>query len=147
MQRRNAAVRRTPKGLAFADHVNRFVTGQRAPSGPKGTEVLAGFDPPLDGAVILFHQIVKVTSDPVPAVFAQNPFGLELRDGGRVSPMPVGVDHPRRAVVLSAQGLGQETLGGCRVRPATPPRPGTRVRSANTTRRPGGSAPVRIGAT
>ena len=42
MQRRKAALRTTPTGLAFAQHVDRFVAGQGAPSGPKRAEMRSG---------------------------------------------------------------------------------------------------------
>src|SRR5690349_14801072 len=105
MRRHNAALRRTPKRLAFAEHVNRFVTGQGAPSGPKGPKTLAGLHPALDGPVVLFHHVIEITPDAMAAGFVQNPVGLELHDGGWVSAVAVGVDHPRRGVVLPAQGL------------------------------------------
>jgi hypothetical protein len=72
MQRRNAAVPTIPKGLAFVQHVNGFVTGQGAPSGPKGTKPLAGLDPTLDGSVILFHQIIELTPDAMLRIFGQS---------------------------------------------------------------------------
>ena len=31
--------------LAFADHMNRFIPGDRAPSSPEGAEMLTGVDP------------------------------------------------------------------------------------------------------
>ena len=34
--------RRTPVRLAFANHMNRFVAGDRAPSSPEGAKMLAG---------------------------------------------------------------------------------------------------------
>ena len=35
--------------------MNGFVAGDRAPSSPEGAEMLAGVDPPLDGAVAVFN--------------------------------------------------------------------------------------------
>jgi hypothetical protein len=46
---------RTPARLAFADHVNRLVTGDRAPSSPEGAKMLTRVDPTLDRPVILFQ--------------------------------------------------------------------------------------------
>jgi hypothetical protein len=43
----------TPARLAFADHMDRIVAGDRAPSSPEGAEMLTGVDPPLDGTVVL----------------------------------------------------------------------------------------------
>jgi hypothetical protein len=34
--------------------------------------MLAGFDPPLDGPVVLFHEGIEVTPHPVPAVLVQS---------------------------------------------------------------------------
>jgi hypothetical protein len=42
--------RRTSARLAFADHVDYLVAGQRAPSAPEGAEMLTGVYPPLDDA-------------------------------------------------------------------------------------------------
>ena len=41
----------------------------------------------------------------------QNSTGFELNDGWRVSSVLVGVDDPRRGMVLPAQGFGQKALG------------------------------------
>src|SRR5713101_6517796 len=51
--------RRTPARLAFADHMDRLVPGNCAPSAPKRTKMLAGADPAFDGPVILFQDVVK----------------------------------------------------------------------------------------
>ena len=110
MQRHGAAVRWAPVCLAFAEHVNGFVTGEGSPSRPKRAEVLAGLDAPFDGPVVLFHQVVEVTADPMPAVFRQVTLAFQLRDGGRVSGVPIGVDHPGLGVVLPAQGFGQKAF-------------------------------------
>jgi hypothetical protein len=44
---------RTPARLAFADHMNRLVTGNCAPSSPEGAKMLTGADPALDRPMIL----------------------------------------------------------------------------------------------
>ena len=44
---------RTPARLVFADHMNRLVTGNSAPSSPKRAKMLAGVNPALDRPVIL----------------------------------------------------------------------------------------------
>jgi len=46
--------RRTPARLAFADHMNRFIAGDRAPSSPEGAKMLTRADPALDRPMILF---------------------------------------------------------------------------------------------
>ncbi len=72
---RNAR-RRTPHRLAFAEHMDGFVPGQRASGAPKRMEMLAGFHPPFDGAVVLFHHMVEATADAMSAGFGQKPFVL-----------------------------------------------------------------------
>ena len=77
--------------------------------------MLAGFDPPLDGPMVLFDQVVEVSADAVPTGFVRNPVAFELRDRGRVSAVAIGVDEPVAGVIRSAQGLGQKAAGGIRV--------------------------------
>src|SRR5271167_3212368 len=45
--------------LAFADHVDYLVAGQRAPGSPKRTETLASVNPALDGPVVLLQDIIE----------------------------------------------------------------------------------------
>ena len=104
-----------PNAWPFAEHVHGFIARQGMPSTPKRTKVLAGFHPPLDGPVVLFHEVIEATPDSMPAGFVQNPVAFELCDRRRVSAVAVGVDHAGRGVVLPAQGLGQEAFGGFRV--------------------------------
>ena len=46
--------------LAFADHMNRFVAGDRTPSSPERTKMLACAHPAFDGPVILFQDIIEI---------------------------------------------------------------------------------------
>ena len=110
MEQTDPRRRRTSARLAFADHVDYLVAGQRAPGSPKRTETLAGVNPPLDGPVVLLQDIIEVRHRPVLAAGVQRSFTLELNDGGRVSRMPIGVDDARRGMVLLTQGFGQEAL-------------------------------------
>jgi hypothetical protein len=106
-QRHNAAVRGTPERLTFADQGDRFVAGEGLAHRPNGSEMLANFDPPFDGPMVLRHHILKVRAHPMPAGFGQSPFGFELCDGGWVGTVTIGVDHPRCGVILPAQSGGQ----------------------------------------
>ena len=57
----------TTARLAFADHMNRFVAGDRTPSSPERTKMLACAHPAFDGPVILFQNVtalVDVGSSP-----------------------------------------------------------------------------------
>jgi hypothetical protein len=62
MEQTNLRTHRTPARLAFADHMNRFIAGDRAPSSPEGAKMLTGADPALDGPVILFQDVTKDTA-------------------------------------------------------------------------------------
>jgi hypothetical protein len=42
----------TSRGLTFANHMDRFVTGDGAPRTPEGAEMLTRVDPKLDRPVI-----------------------------------------------------------------------------------------------
>src|ERR1700757_5395387 len=95
--------RRTPACLAFADHMNRFIAGDLAPSSPEGAEMLTGVDPPLDGAVVLLEHVVQIWHRPMPAILGESTFGFELRDGGRVRGVAVGGDHPRGGEVFFSE--------------------------------------------
>jgi hypothetical protein len=115
MEQTDPRRRRTSARLAFADHVDNLVAGQRAPGNPKKTETRAGVNSPLDGPVVLLQDIIEVRPRRVPAAGVQRSFTLELSDRGRVSRMPIGVDETRRGVVLLTQGFGQESLCCSRV--------------------------------
>ena len=93
---------RTPARLAFADHMNRLVTGNCAPSAPERPEMLTGADPVLDGPVILFQDVIEVLHRSVLAILLKNAFVFELRNRRWVSGMLVGVDDSRRRMVCSA---------------------------------------------
>jgi hypothetical protein len=60
MEQTNSRPRHASVRLAFADHVDYLVAGQRSPSSPKRTETLAGVNPSLDGPVVLLQDIVEV---------------------------------------------------------------------------------------
>ena len=50
----------TAARLAFADHMNRLVSGDRTPSSPERTKMLACAHPAFDGPVILFQDIIEI---------------------------------------------------------------------------------------
>jgi len=50
----------------------------------------------------------------MPTILGQITFAFELRNGGRIRGMAVGVDHPRCGMVRSAQRFGEKALSrGC----------------------------------
>ena len=48
VQQTDLRTRRTPARLAFADHMNRFIAGDRTPGSPEGAKMLTRADPTLD---------------------------------------------------------------------------------------------------
>src|SRR5271170_6602219 len=91
--------------------MNRLVAGDRTPSAPKRTEMLAGADPAFDGPVILFENIIEVLHRSMPAILLQSIFGFELHNRRRITGVLVGADDPRRRMVRSAQRFGEEAFG------------------------------------
>jgi hypothetical protein len=47
----------------------------------------------------------------MPAILLQSLLDFEPHDGRRITGVLVGVDDPRRRMVLSAQSLGEKALG------------------------------------
>src|SRR5271165_7428923 len=77
--------------------------------------MLTGVDPPLDGAVVLLEHVVQIWHRPMPAILGEGASGFELRDGGRVRGVTVGVDDTRHGMVLPPQRFAQEALCCSRV--------------------------------
>ena len=75
--------------------------------------MLACADPALDGPMVLFQDVIKILHRSMPAVLLQNTVGFELNDGWWIAGVLVGVDDPRRRMVLPAQGFGQKAFGRC----------------------------------
>ena len=98
--------------MAFADHMDRLVASNCAPSVPKRTKMLARADPAFDGPVILLQDVIEVLHGTVLAVLLQNTLVFELHNRRRVSGILVGVDDPRVRMVRTSQGFGQKALGG-----------------------------------
>src|ERR1700687_5152038 len=93
--------------------MNRFVAGDRTPSSPERTKMLACAHPAFDGPVILFQNIIEVPHRSMAAILLQSLFGFKPHDGRWITGMLVGVDNPRRRMVLSAQCLCEKALSLC----------------------------------
>src|SRR5271165_3034882 len=70
--------------------------------------MLACAHPALDGPVILFQNIIEVLHRSMPAILLQSTRGFEPHDGWWITGVLVGVDEPRRRMVLSAQALARK---------------------------------------
>jgi hypothetical protein len=90
--------------------MNRFIAADRTPGGPKGPEMLARLDPAFDSPMILFQDVIEVLHWSMLAVLLQSTFGFEFHDRRRITGVLVGVDHPRRRMVLTAQGFSLTSL-------------------------------------
>jgi len=69
----------------------------------------------FNGAVVLLEHVVQIWHRQIPAILCESAFGFELRDGGRIRGVAVGVDHPRRGMVRSAQSFCEKALSRGRV--------------------------------
>ena len=67
--------------------------------------MLACTHPAFGGRVILFQDVIEILHRSMSTLLFQNTVGFELNDGRRISSVLVGVDDPRREMVLPAQGL------------------------------------------
>ena len=74
--------------------------------------MLACAHPAFDGPVILFQDIIEILDGTVFRVLVYNTVGFEFSDGRGISSVLVGIDYPRRRMVLSAQRFGEEALSG-----------------------------------
>src|SRR5208282_4780673 len=97
----NPPTRSILASLAFADHMDRLVAGDRTPSSPKRAKMLAGVNPALDRPVILFKDIVEVLHRSMSAVPLQSSLGLELHDGWRITGVLVVRSAQRSAAAAS----------------------------------------------
>ena len=75
--------------------------------------MLTRTDTALDRPMILFQDVVEILHRSMSTVLPQNTGGFELNDGWRISSVLVGIDYPRRGMVLPAQGFGQKPLSRC----------------------------------
>jgi hypothetical protein len=67
--------------------------------------MLACAHPAFDGPVILFQDVIKILHRSMSTLLFQNAAGFEFNDGWRISSVLVGVDDPRRGIVLPAKAL------------------------------------------
>jgi hypothetical protein len=67
--------------------------------------MLACAYPALDRPMILFQDVVEILHRSMPAILLQSLLGFEPHDGRWITGVLVGVDDPRRRMVLSAQSL------------------------------------------
>jgi len=73
--------------------------------------MLTRADQALDRPVILFQDVIEILHGAVLAIVGQIACGLEPGNGGWISGVLVGIDDPRRRMVLTAQGFGLKALG------------------------------------
>jgi hypothetical protein len=63
MKQANLRTQRTVARLPLADHMNRFIAGDRAPCSPEGSKMLACVNPTFDDPVVLFQEIIETVPD------------------------------------------------------------------------------------
>ena len=70
--------------------------------------MLACAYPALDRPMILFQDVVEILHRSMPAILLQSLLGFEPHDGRWITGVLVGVDDPRRQMVLSAKALARK---------------------------------------
>ena len=110
MKQTNLRTHRIVARLPLADHMNRFIAGDRAPCSPEGAKMLACVNSTFDGPVVLFQDIIEVLYRTVLTILLKNAFSFELRDRQRITGVSVGIDYAGRGMVLPAQGFRQKAL-------------------------------------
>ena len=113
MKQADLRIHRTVARLPFADHMNRFITGDRAPCSAEGAKMLTCAKPTFDGPVVLFQDIIEVLYRTVLTILLKGAFGFEPCDRQRITSVLVGIDYAGREMVLSAQGFRQKALSRC----------------------------------
>jgi len=73
---------------------------------------LARLDPAFDSPMILFQDVARGTAPSMLAVLLQSVLDFELHNRRRITGVLVGVDYPRRRMLLTAEGISQEVLSG-----------------------------------
>src|SRR5215471_5399926 len=110
MKQADLRIHRTVARLPFADHMNRFITGDRAPCSPEGAKMLTCAKPTFDGPVVLFQDIIEVLYRTVLTILLKGAFGFEPCDRQRITSVLVGIAYAGREMVLSAQGFARKRL-------------------------------------
>jgi hypothetical protein len=105
MEQTDLRAHRTVARLRLADHMIRFIAGDRAPGSPEGAKMLACTHPAFDGPVVLFQHIIEVLYRTVLTILLKSACGFELHNGWRITGVLVGIDYARRGMVLFAQGF------------------------------------------
>jgi hypothetical protein len=70
--------------------------------------------------VILLQDVIEVLHRSMSAVLLQSTFGFELRNRRRITGVLVGVVDPRRRMLRSAHGFGEEALSRSSSNSSTP---------------------------
>src|ERR1043166_1672519 len=89
----------------------------RPPRSVKGSETLTGIDPSFNRAVVLFHDMVQVRTDPTVAPATEFTFLLQFGHNLGIRGVAVDVDDPGARMTRSSQSLLKETLGGSGITP------------------------------
>src|SRR6516225_7546985 len=82
VQQNSPPSQRTSARLAFADHMDCLVAGDRTPSSPKRSEMLTRVDSSLDRPVVLFQDVIQVRHRPLPTVSSGAPSALSRTIAG-----------------------------------------------------------------
>ena len=91
--------------------MDRFVAGDRPPSSPKRSKMLACVDPAFDRAVVLFQDVVKILHRSMPAILLQSLLGFESHDSRWITGVLRGPARPGGAVPKGVERRVRESVG------------------------------------
>src|SRR5215212_9651997 len=108
-------VLRQPPDLSLANHVYSLNSLKRTPRRVKGSEALTGSDPPFDGSMILFNNIIQIADGSTATPATEFAGLLQLCDDLRIRRVSIHIDHPRPGMARRTQCLLKEAFGRSRV--------------------------------
>jgi hypothetical protein len=100
-----------PSNLPLPHHVHCLISLDGSPRRLKFPESLFSGDPPFDGSMILFQNVVQEVHGPVPTAVTQRSFLLNTRNRRAVDGSLIGVDDARRGMRPISQGLAKQAFG------------------------------------
>ena len=106
---------RQPPHLSLPDHMNCFIALDRAPRSIKRAEAEFGVDPSLDGAMILFDDVVEVRNGTAATASTQGTDPLQLLNDGWIGRISIHRDNARPRMTRRGQSLLEEASGRSQV--------------------------------
>ena len=106
---------RQPPYLSLPDHMNGFIALDRAPRSIKRAEAEFGVDSSLDGAMILFDDVVEIRNGTAATVSTQHTGPLQFLNDGWIGRISIHRYNARSRMTRRGQSLLEEAPGRSQV--------------------------------